>query len=64
MATAEQIDGPERSGPNLISKISGAHKVELVAAMHDADVVRHIPVSRSDVIDRLLEPGFLGLAGT
>jgi hypothetical protein len=61
MATAENIDGPKRSGQNLMAKLVGAPKVEQVARVHDADVVRFIPVSRSNVMAKLLEPGFFDL---
>jgi hypothetical protein len=41
-----------------MARITGASKVERVARVHDTDVVRFIPVSRSDVLNKLLEPGF------
>jgi hypothetical protein len=52
MATAEKIDAPGLSPaePDVPRKVSH------VAGVHEADVVRHIPVSRSDVLDRLLKP--------
>lgn len=58
MAAVEKIDAPNPVKANPIIREADGRKVELVAGMHEADVVRFIPVSRSDVMNRLLAPGF------